>query len=433
MYITFYTKNDNLSENKLSDNLKHAIYSTDLICDYRQIYSDNKNSPMWIRQVILKTHLNTKKKYNRNTPQYLMNVRHKIVSWDKAPVKPTKSIKPITLINLPIIPTKLASPVIPSKNKSSDKPTKLASPVKPSKPSKNKSLTQTISNCFNYYLDNFHENNFNDDDSYSDIILGEKYYFYDVNTIKKFNLPITSIYIYYVCMFGEVKVLEYLLKNNKFPSKDIYYTECVEIASKNGHINVLEWWKNSGLKFTCGRSVIIASDEGHIEILTWWKNSGLLIEYTNNRIEYTNDCITNASDKCNIDVLNWWKNSGLPLKYKQDSIDNASKFGNIKILKWWLNSGLELKYSAYAIDWASRNGHVGVLEWWKNSGLDLQYTNNALEWASENGHVNVLNWWKKSDLNMKYSDEFLNSFKKKKNQDRKYSNGIKSWWNKIKC
>jgi hypothetical protein len=137
------------------------------------------------------------------------------------------------------------------------------------------------------------------------IIVGDRFPLYSLKTIKKFNLNITAHYISEVC--------------------------------KRGKINILEWWKNSGLE-----------------------------------LKYTNDALNMASSSGHVEVLEWWKNSGLELKYTTDALNMASSSGHVEVLEWWKNSGLELKYTQRALNWASKNGHIKVLEWWKNSGLEFK-------------------------------------------------------------
>jgi len=121
---------------------------------------------------------------------------------------------------------------------------------------------------------------------------------------------------------------------------------------------------------------------------------------------YYNYYIDMCSYHGHINVLEWWKRSGLEFKYSESSLDWASKYGHINVLEWWKNSGLELKYSEYSLDWASKNGHINVLTWWKNSGLPLKYSGDALYNPTINKHINVLEWWKHSGLELKYPKIF---------------------------
>ena len=50
----------------------------------------------------------------------------------------------------------------------------------------------------------------------------------------------------------------------------------VEIASKHGHVAVLNWWKQSGLPVKYSENAMdYASWHGHVAVLDWWKQSGL--------------------------------------------------------------------------------------------------------------------------------------------------------------
>jgi hypothetical protein len=102
-----------------------------------------------------------------------------------------------------------------------------------------------------------------------------------------------------------------------------------------------------------------------------------------------------------VNILEWWRKSGLILLYSSDAIDMACANNHVNVLEWWQKSGLELNYSSYAIDVASRNGHIDVIEWWHKSGLELNYSENAIILASINGHIDILNWWTKSGLKIK--------------------------------
>jgi len=50
----------------------------------------------------------------------------------------------------------------------------------------------------------------------------------------------------------------------------------VDRASVNGHIKVLNWWKQSGMKMKWSANALdFVSQSGQIEVVDWWKQSGL--------------------------------------------------------------------------------------------------------------------------------------------------------------
>jgi hypothetical protein len=149
------------------------------------------------------------------------------------------------------------------------------------------------------------------------------------------------------------------------------------------------------------RLINFASLHGKVNVLEWWKNSGLQFQYDEYALNW-------ASSNGQVAVLEWWKNSGLPLKYDKETLNMASLNGHVAVLEWWKNSGLELKYGRYALFFASQEGHINVLEWWKNSGLALAYDEKILQYnykssLSQNQDA-VIKWWKNSGLPLAHDD-----------------------------
>ena len=127
----------------------------------------------------------------------------------------------------------------------------------------------------------------------------------------------------------------------------------------------------------------------------------------NNKALYMNNIINNASKNGHIQVLEWFKNSGYEFKYDEWAINNASDNGHIQVLEWFKNSGYEFKYNEWAINYASNNGHIKVLEWFKNSGYEFKYSASAIYWASDiiywackNGNIQVLKFYS-NNVNIK--------------------------------
>ena len=92
----------------------------------------------------------------------------------------------------------------------------------------------------------------------------------------------------------------------------------------------------------------------------------------NNKYFITNNGIDLASMNGHVCILDWFRNSNLEFKYTEHAVDWASKYGHICILDWFKNSDLEFKYTNHAVDSASRNNHVCVLDWFQNNNSILK-------------------------------------------------------------
>ena len=95
--------------------------------------------------------------------------------------------------------------------------------------------------------------------------------------------------------------------------------------------------------------------------------------HQNNKNIIIQDGLEITSQNGHISVLDWFKNSGFEFKYDKWAINYASESGHIAVLDWFKNSGFEFKYDECAINNASQNGHIAVLDWFKNSGFEFKY------------------------------------------------------------
>ncbi|KAI8806515.1 hypothetical protein BJ742DRAFT_870416 [Cladochytrium replicatum] len=185
---------------------------------------------------------------------------------------------------------------------------------------------------------------------------------------------------------GLARLLDHYLSNRERPCE--YTDKSIDSASANGHVSVLEWWRNSGLELMWSED---AFDEAcptrNIGVLTWWKSSGLELKPLPMDL---------ASEEGHVDVLEWWKQIVLDEIVEREADDDVERL-------WapW-EHGLVLKYGA-AIELARSGGRVDVLEWWKNSGLKLK-TYRALDLASRHGELKGLDWWLESGLELEWSD-----------------------------
>lgn len=171
----------------------------------------------------------------------------------------------------------------------------------------------------------------------------------------------------------------------------INFWKLIEEASSGGQVDVLKWLIKMQRKIPLGSSELaidFASMNGHLQVLQWWKESKL-------RLEYTEDSMDVASQNGFTHILEWWKNSGLRLKYSEKAMDLASIAGYVSVLEWWRKSNLPLKYSAFGTDYASINGHLRVLQWWDSSGLPFRYSEQGISGSIVvQDRVDVALWWK---------------------------------------
>ncbi len=129
----------------------------------------------------------------------------------------------------------------------------------------------------------------------------------------------------------------------------------------------------------------------------------------NNRILYRNNIINYAFCHNHIQVLEWFKNSGYEFKYTECAITYASSRGYVQVLEWFKNSGYEFKYTKHAINEASEYGHIQVLEWFKKSSYEFKYDKKAINYASHYGHIQILEWFKNSSYEFKYDNFIMNT------------------------
>jgi hypothetical protein len=221
--------------------------------------------------------------------------------------------------------------------------------------------------------------------------------------------PPTTVGADLAIRFEYLNVLEYFLYHHHDIFLSVFKNDLIPIkASHYGRTSVLSWWKHAfehhpellppPKQTSIGESIDGASRNGQVESLEWWVNSGLPLEYSEAALEY-------ASAKNQIAVLEWWKRQyqqrKLPLKIGR-VMDMASTAGHVAALEWWATSQLEPKYDRHALQHASCHGKIEVLNWWLGSGLPLSFDQDALTGATRHNRPEVLEWWDKSGLPIQY-------------------------------
>lgn len=225
--------------------------------------------------------------------------------------------------------------------------------------------------------------------------------------------------------FGYVHVLDYLAHQDLRQLRQECRQLLPVVASAWGRTSVLEWAKNSLLGLrpdskTTAEAIDEASRHGQVEVLDFWRNSGLPLNYSEAALD-------SATIKRQLGSLEWWKNSGLPLKIGY-VLDFASMEGSTVCLDWWASSGLPVRYSKAALYSLSKNGNVKLLDWWKQSRFNLVYDKEVLINATRYGQTRVLDWWLNSGLDIEYRffdiEEALEDSVANKEETQKWWEGL---------
>ncbi|KAI9324043.1 hypothetical protein DFJ73DRAFT_919955 [Zopfochytrium polystomum] len=154
--------------------------------------------------------------------------------------------------------------------------------------------------------------------------------------------------------------------------------------------NVMEWWRRSGLRVLCSDRLLDMLDFNPVTV-SWHRSA-------ENELEIHKDGLLGATRNGHLRVLLWWQQtlkSNFPRKIP-GIMDEVSKTGRLEMLEFWRRSGVKLSYTSEAVDGASERGDLQVLQWWAASGLKVLYSEKAMDRASANHHLHVLNWWSSS-------------------------------------
>ncbi|KAJ2903645.1 phosphopantothenoylcysteine decarboxylase [Zalerion maritima] len=204
-----------------------------------------------------------------------------------------------------------------------------------------------------------------------------------VKLIMKFDL--TSVLTY-------LEINKHTLFWNTFSGKTLPTKASVSWARPS----ILEWWKKSPSfleKHYDHEAMNGASMLGHIQVLEWWRRSGLPLNYTDAALEQ-------ATIKGQLSVLEWWRDSAMQddriILKPGKSLGLAAQYGNWQAIQWWDASGIPVALGDRVCKIASAYGQVEVLDMWRKlKGENMPYDYRVLNEPTKKGLINVLEWWKK--------------------------------------
>ncbi|CEJ85695.1 hypothetical protein VHEMI03849 [[Torrubiella] hemipterigena] len=220
--------------------------------------------------------------------------------------------------------------------------------------------------------------------------------------------------------YPRTDVLDYWLQSKWFKDKHIYDAEAVDVASKNGHVRVLDWWwRRSGLPLRYTEAALEqASGKGHLLVLEWWRDSAAQDESV---VLRPGRSLLWATQHGKADVLRWWDASGIPIAHGDGVARMASRWGHVSVLETWrrLKGDNKLVFDSEVLMSATVHQHVDVLEWWRQfahgelEGMDgrkqpVEFRTFDIEEALEDSigdQSRVRKWWAANGLNLGLRNE----------------------------
>ncbi|PGH11138.1 hypothetical protein AJ80_07240 [Polytolypa hystricis UAMH7299] len=113
------------------------------------------------------------------------------------------------------------------------------------------------------------------------------------------------------------------------------------LAAQSGRTASLDWWDKSGIPYSHSESVArIASSQGHVPVLDLW------FRLKSNKLIFDNQVLVGATKNGHVDVLEWWKRSGLRVEFRtcdiEEALEDAVSGAEERVRQWWERNGLNL-------------------------------------------------------------------------------------------
>jgi hypothetical protein len=144
---------------------------------------------------------------------------------------------------------------------------------------------------------------------------------------------------------GRVEVLEWWKQAASSKKKRIQLKvgKSVLLAAQSGQTESLAWWDASGIPYTHSESVArIASTHGHLHVLQLWQR------LKGSKMIFDNQVLVGATKNGHDEILEWWRTSGLRVEFKTCDIEEAledadpASGAEQRVRQWWSRNGLNL-------------------------------------------------------------------------------------------
>lgn len=221
-------------------------------------------------------------------------------------------------------------------------------------------------------------------------------------TSRLTNLPYRASAIY-----GNPNILTWWQDTPALPNKE-YIADAMDGASRAGFIDVLEWWRSSGLELRyTERALEAASAEGRIAVLEWWKRAATTAPVTNPVPLKVGKSVLLAAQSGRAESIAWWDSSGIPYSHAESVARIASTHGHVHVLELWhVLKGAKMIFDCQVLVGPTKNGHDNILDWWRRSGLRVEFKTCDIEEALEDADPvsgaegRVRAWWARNGLNL---------------------------------
>ncbi|KAK2734501.1 hypothetical protein FQN57_001665 [Myotisia sp. PD_48] len=115
----------------------------------------------------------------------------------------------------------------------------------------------------------------------------------------------------------------------------------VLFASQSGRTDSIAWWDRSKISYPYADSVArIASTYGHVRVLELW------YQLKGSKMIFDNQVLVGATKNGHVDVLEWWRRSGLHVEFKtcdiEEALEDAVSGAEERVRQWWERNGLNL-------------------------------------------------------------------------------------------